>query len=199
MTNERLWTRLTLVKTSTGHTRIESNIAYALLDKSEFGKDTSSFFLDIFEFFQYIYGAFFDVSPHHHQRAEVMATRIEIEYDRQFTDSQVQAIAARGTNTIDVMDQLGAAYQGLPGIAMAPYQTEVDSLQADLVSLQALQDQIRPLLISIDAKAPPLDEKNKAALRTLDGLLRTDADRALLAQITGPTAQPSPPPTPPGP
>jgi len=130
-----------------------------------------------------------------------MATRIEIEYDRVFTDSQVQAIAARGTNTTDVMDQLGPAYQGLPGIAMVAYQAETDALQADLVSLQALQDQIRPLLSSIDQKARPLDEKNKAALRTLDGLLRTDADRALLAQITGPTStSPSPTtPTPPGP
>ncbi len=128
-----------------------------------------------------------------------MATRIEIEYDRQFTDSQVQAIAARGTNTTDVMDQLGPAYQSLPGIAMVAYQAETDALQADLVSLQALQDQIRPLLSSIDQKARPLDEKNKAALRTLDGLLRTDADRALLAQITGPTTQPPSPPTPPGP
>ncbi len=128
-----------------------------------------------------------------------MATGIEIEYDRVFTDSQVQAISARGTNTTDVMDQLGPAYQGLPGIAMVAYQAETDALQADLVSLQALQDQIRPLLILIDAKARPLDEKNKSALRTLDGLLRTDADRALLAQITGPTAQPATPPTPPGP
>jgi len=128
-----------------------------------------------------------------------MATRIEIQYDRVFTDSQVQAITARGTNTTDVMDQLGPAYQGLPGIAMVAYQAETDSLQADVISLQALQDQIRPLLILIDQKAGPLDEKNKAALRTLDGLLRTDADCALLAQITGATAQPPSPPTPPGP
>ena len=52
-----------------------------------------------------------------------------------------------------------------------------------------------------DAKARPLDEKNKGLLRTLDGLLKTAAQRALLAQITGPTAQgggaaPTPPPTP---
>ena len=36
-----------------------------------------------------------------------------------------------------------------------------------------------------------LDEKNKGILRTLQGLLRTDADRALLYQITGPNAPPA--------
>lgn len=130
-----------------------------------------------------------------------MATRIEVTYDRQFTDSEVQAIIARSANTINVMGQLGAAYQNLPGMPMAGYETEANALEADGTALQALIDQLRPLLISIDAKSRPLDEKNKAALRTLDGLLRTDADRALLAQITGPTSQPpsppSPPPTPP--
>jgi len=86
-------------------------------------------------------------------------------------------------------------------MAMAGYQTEVDALEADNIALNALVDQIRPLLISIDAKSRPLDEKNKAALKTLSGLLTTDADRALLDQITGPTPQsgggsPTPPPPP---
>jgi hypothetical protein len=49
-----------------------------------------------------------------------------------------------------------------------------------------------------------LDEKNKAALKTLSGLLTTDADHVLLDQITGPTPQsgggpPPPPPAPPTP
>jgi hypothetical protein len=118
-----------------------------------------------------------------------MSTRIEIEYDRQFTDAEVQAIVARANVTISVLEQLGATYQNLPGLALAAYETETGALEADQSALNALVDQIRPLLIAIDGKARPLDEKNKAALRTLSGLLQTDADRALLAQITGPTAQ----------
>jgi len=129
-----------------------------------------------------------------------MATRIEVEYDRQFAYAETQAITARATATINVMQQLGTAYQSLPGLAMAAYQTETDALEADMTALNALVDQIRTLLIAIDAKARPLDEKNKAALKTLSGLITTDADRALLDQITGPTAQsPSPPPPPPNP
>ena len=131
-----------------------------------------------------------------------MATRIEIEYDRQFANADVQAMVARANSTINVLQQLGAAYQNLPGMAMAQYQTDADALEADGTALNALVDQVRPLLIAIDAKAGPLDEKNKAALRTLSGLLRTDADRALLDQITGPTPQPpspAPPAPPPGP
>ena len=129
-----------------------------------------------------------------------MATRIEIEYTRQFTDAVVQDIIGRSTVSLNVLDQLGAAYQSLPGYAMAGYQTEVDALEADVTALAGHVDAIRPLLISIDAKSRPLDEKNKGLLRTLQGLLKTDGDRALLGQITGPIARrPSPPPTPPSP
>ncbi len=131
-----------------------------------------------------------------------MSTRIEVEYDREFTDADVQAIIARATATINVMQQLGVAYQTLPGYAMAAYQTETDALEADVSALNALVTQLRPLLITIDAKVQPLDVKNKGVLKTLSGLLQTDAQKALLAQITGPTAQggggtPTPPtPTP---
>jgi hypothetical protein len=129
-----------------------------------------------------------------------MATRIEIEYDRQFINSAVQEIIARAAASINVLQQLGATYQSLPGLAMAQYQTDADALEADLTALTALVDQVRPLLIAIDAKAGPLFEKNKKLLQTLRGLLQTDADLALLDQITGPTPQPpSPPPPPPGP
>ncbi len=128
-----------------------------------------------------------------------MATRIEVQYDREFTDAAAQAIVARADNTTSVMGQLGAAYQGLPDLAMVAYQVESTSLKADVTALNALIDQIRPLLISIDAKARPLDEKNKRALATLRGLLRDDADVALLDQITGPQPQSPTPPTPPTP
>lgn len=130
-----------------------------------------------------------------------MSTRIEVEYDRENTDADVQAIIARATATINVMQQLGVAFQSLPGYAMTAYQTETDALEADVTALNALVTQIRPYLISIDAKSQPLDVKNKGVLRTLSGLLQTDAQKVLLAQITGPTSQggggtPPPPPTP---
>ncbi len=118
-----------------------------------------------------------------------MATRLEIEFDRVWTDSKVQALLARATVSIQVLVQLGAAYQSLPGMAMAGYQAERDALQADITAVQALLDQIRVLLEAIDQKCGPLDEKNMAILRALQGLLLTDADRAMLAQITGPIEQ----------
>lgn len=46
-----------------------------------------------------------------------MATRIEIDYDRQFINSVVQEIIARAAATINVLEQLGPTYQSLPGMA----------------------------------------------------------------------------------
>ena len=129
-----------------------------------------------------------------------MATRIEIEYDRQFPNAEVQEIIARGAASTSVLTQLGTAYQSLPGLGLTAYQAAVNSLAADVVAANALVDQLRVLLGSIDAKAGPLADMNKAVLRTLQGLLTTDADRNLLDQITGPTPQgpitPSPAPGP---
>lgn len=130
-----------------------------------------------------------------------MSTRIEVEYDREFTDADVQAIIARATATINVMQQLGVTFQTLPGYAMAAYQTETDALEQKVSALNALVTQLRPLLVDIDALSQPLDVKNKGVLKTLSGLLQTDAQKALLAQITGPTPQggggtPPPPPNP---
>ena len=121
---------------------------------------------------------------------------IHIEYDRLFINTQVQEIVARSAASLNVLAQLGAAYQGLPGLAMAGYQTEADALETALASLNALIDQIRVLLISIDAMAGPLSEKNKKLLGALRGLLQNAADLVLLDQITGPTPQPAPPPPP---
>jgi len=100
---------------------------------------------------------------------------------------------------LSVMGQLGVAYQSLPDLAMAAYQAESTSLKADVTALNVLIDQIRPLFVSIDAKAQPLDEKNKRAPHTLRGLLRDDADVVLLDQITGPQPQSPAPPPPPNP
>lgn len=128
-----------------------------------------------------------------------MATRIDIDYTRRFQNAEVQAIVSRGNSTTDVLVELGVGYQSLPDMVMTTYQTEVAALASKLTQLNALVDQIRPLLVNIDDLAEPLDEKNKRALGTLRNLLRNDADIALLDQITGPTPQPPSPPTPPGP
>ena len=56
-----------------------------------------------------------------------MSTRIEVEYDRAFTDADVQAIIARATATVNVMQQLGTAFQSLPGYVMTAYETETNS------------------------------------------------------------------------
>ena len=123
------------------------------------------------------------------RKGSVMATRIDVEYDRQHTNADIQEIVARATVTVNVLQQLGAAYQSLPGMGMAGYQTEVDAIEADTSALSALINQILPLLVSLDAKAGPLNDKNKKALKTLSGLLQTSAEKTLLNQITGPTAQ----------
>lgn len=75
---------------------------------------------------------------------------ISIAYDRQFTDADLSAIVARATATINVMQQLGATYQSLPGYEMAGYQTESDSLEGEVTAVQGLADQIRAKLIAID-------------------------------------------------
>lgn len=129
-----------------------------------------------------------------------MSTRIDIPYDRQFTDSDVEAEVARGTATVNVLEQLGVSYQTLPHYAMAAYAAEVDALEADMADSNGLLNQIRVLLLEVDAKCGPLHEKNIGALRALDGLLKTDAQRGLLTQITGPTSHGGgTPPTPPPP
>ena len=128
-----------------------------------------------------------------------MATRIDLEYDREFTNFQIQEIIARATVSLNVLQQLGTAYQNLPGVGMAAYQTLADGTETDLAALNSLINQLVPLLASLDAKVGPLDELNKKILKTLRGLLQSSAEVALLDQITGPTAQggggtPTPPP-----
>lgn len=130
-----------------------------------------------------------------------MSTRLEIPYDRNHTDAELQAITARSAATLNVMQQLGVDYQTLPGYKMTDYQTEADALEADMAAINGLLEQIRLKLIAADAKARPLDEKNKGALKALSGLLLGNAQSSLLAQITGPTSQgggstPPPAPTP---
>ncbi len=112
-----------------------------------------------------------------------MATTIKIDYDRKFTDSKVQQVVQRAAATINVFQQLGANFQSLPGYAMTDFQTEADGLEGKLAGLIDVISQIEPILRDIDALAEPLDDKNKGALSTLQGLLQTDAQKALLDQI----------------
>jgi len=128
-----------------------------------------------------------------------MATRIEIDYDRRVINSEVQYILARAAASINVLQQLGATYHTLPGLAMIGYQTAADALETDVTALNNLINQIRTLLQSIDDKAELLAEKNKKLLLSLRGLLQTAAELALLDQITGPTEEGPTPVTPPGP
>ena len=128
-----------------------------------------------------------------------MPTRIDIDYTRRVQNAEAQAIVSRGNSTTDVLVQLGANYHSLPDAALGPYQAEVAALSAKVTLLNSLVDQIRPVLEDIDNLAEPLNEKNIRTLGMLRNALRNDADITLLDQITGPTAQPSPPPAPPGP
>lgn len=127
---------------------------------------------------------------------------ITVPHDRQFTDAQSADIIARATATLNVMQQLGATYQSLPGYAMADYQTDTDALEADVAAVHALAEQIRTKLISIDAKSGPLKTKNEGGLAALRCLLRGKTEEALLDQITGPQSSGgggAAPPLPPNP
>lgn len=128
-----------------------------------------------------------------------MGTRIDIDYTRQFQNAEVQEIVGRGGATTSVLVQLGVPYQSLPDMALVGYESEVTALASKLTELNALVDQIRPLLVDIDQLAQPLSEKNIRALGVLRNMLRNDADITLLDQITGPTTQPPTPPAPPVP
>jgi len=125
-----------------------------------------------------------------------------VDYDRAFGDGTVNAIVGRTALTLSVLAQLGPNYQTLPGYAAADYQAQADALKANVDALQVHLDAILPLLKSIDADAGALDLKNKGLLRTLQELLKGQAQASLLDQITGPTprrkaAAPVPPLTPP--
>jgi hypothetical protein len=130
-----------------------------------------------------------------------MATRIEVSYNRQFTDAVVNDILARAVVTLNVLKRLGDDYQRLPGYAVEAYQADVNGLETDVAALDGHLRAILPLLESIDAKAGPLDAQNKNVLRALQGLLSKKPEASWLDQITGPTPQgnrPAPPPTPSG-
>jgi hypothetical protein len=116
-----------------------------------------------------------------------MPTRLEIPFDRAFTDAATNEIIARAMVTLNMFQQLGADYQSLPGFGVGQYQTDTDALQADIKSLEGLLNQMVPLLQSIDAKAGPLDAKNKGALRMLQGMLAGKPETVWLDRITGPT------------
>jgi len=128
-----------------------------------------------------------------------MATRIEIDYDRRVIQSDVQYILARAAAGLNVLQQLGAAYQSLPGLVMTDLQIHADALEALVTQTSNLINQLRALLEQIDDAAEDVAAENKTLLATLRGILQTQAQLALLDQITGPTEVTPPPVTPPGP
>jgi len=128
-----------------------------------------------------------------------MATRIEIDYDRRVIQSDVQYILARAAAGLNVLQQLGAAYQSLPGLVMTDLQIHADALEALVTQYNNLINQVRALLEQIDDAAEDVAAENKMVLATLRGILQTQAQLALLDQITGPTEVTPPPVTPPGP
>ena|SRR3990172_7096672 len=129
-----------------------------------------------------------------------MATRIEIDYDRRVIQSDVQYILARITAGVNVLQQLGAAYQSLPGLVMTDLEAQATALEALVSQYNNLINQIRALLEQMDDAAEDVAVKNKTLLATLRGILQTQAQLALLDQITGPTEEgPTPPTPPPGP
>ena len=128
-----------------------------------------------------------------------MATRIEIDYNRRVINSLLQEIIARATITISVLGTLGVPYQGLPGMEMAQYKSELDAVDALLKQFHNKVDELRALLEQMDDLAEPLNEKNLLSLATLSGILQNSAHRVLLDQITGATPRPSPPTPPPAP
>ena len=125
-----------------------------------------------------------------------MATRIEIDYDRRVIQSEVQYILARASAGLNVLQQLGAAYQSLPGLVMTDLQTQADALETLVAQFNTLINQLRALLEQIDDTAEDVAVKNKTLLASLRGLLQTQAQLTLLDQITGPTSTPAPPPPP---
>ena len=124
-----------------------------------------------------------------------MATLFRLPYTRVKKDREVQYIVERATATVNVLSQLPASYQSLPGIERATYQQEVDAVEADNLALRGHLDAIAALLPRLDTNAKAIDEKNQAALKTLTGLLHQRPEAALLAQITGPARRRKTPPT----
>ncbi len=114
---------------------------------------------------------------------------IFVDYDRKFTDWEINELIRRAVDTLSVMAQLNTAFQNLPGIEMAGYTTLTNTLKDLVKQLDDLIKEIKPILEQLDAQGHLLDVKNQAALKALRGLLQSSEQVDLLDQITGPTQQ----------
>ena len=112
-----------------------------------------------------------------------MGTKISIEYDRAFTDTEANEVVARAAKTFAVLVELGGAYQALPGFAKADLETLNTELQTAIVELKALENQITPVLETIDEKAGDLLPKLQGLYAALKGLLTDDEQLDLLDTI----------------
>ncbi len=124
-----------------------------------------------------------------------MATRIDIDYDREFTDADVLALLGRLDATKGVLEELGAAYQSLPDMTQADYSTKGEALDDKFTQYVALLNQAKALLQELDPLAAPIKDLNEALLRALQGLLKNREELRLLDRITGATPRPSAGPT----
>lgn len=122
-----------------------------------------------------------------------MPTTFKLIYTRTHKDADIQYMIDRATATVNVLSQLPANFQNLPGIESAAYQSETNALEADNQALRQHLDAIAALLPELDRKAMGIDAKNRSALTTLRGLLKGKPEEALLRQISGPKKRPNKP------
>ncbi len=114
---------------------------------------------------------------------------IAVPYERQKTDADLTEIIDRSDAGISVLDQLGTAYQSLPGYAMTALQALNQELKDDQTLLEGLITQILPVLQRLDVNAAQMQELNKGLLPLLRGALLGKPEAVLLDRITGPTEQ----------
>ncbi len=124
-----------------------------------------------------------------------MATRIDIDYDRQFTDADLLALLGRFDATLGVLEELGVPYQNLPDMAMADYSTKGEALDDKFNQYIALLNQLKAVVQELDTLSQPIKGLNEALLRALQGLLKNKEELRMLDRITGATPRPSAGPT----
>jgi hypothetical protein len=112
-----------------------------------------------------------------------MGTTISIDHDRAFTDGEANDVVARAAKTFAVLAELGGAYDALPGFAKADLEALDTELQTAIAELKDLENQIKPVLATIDVKAGALLPKLQGLYTALKGLLTDDEQFDLLQTI----------------
>ncbi len=135
-----------------------------------------------------------------------MATRFEIDQDRDFADFEVAAIIDRAALTINVIEQLvaqlGQDYATIPNCKLADYLALAQALETANGTLLTAIQAVKLVLSPVDTAANPLAQMNEAALPILRGVTLGKAQAQLVEQLAQLLAQrtpreAAPPPTPP--